>query len=100
MAITLYHSVRIPDDDNEFEASEFRLTATLVISGRACSVETVVDAHLEREFGQVAPGAYTLFRTEDFDLDLDSALGVLRRRVEEMCGMHDAPERLGFSRES
>lgn len=98
LRVTLYHSIRIPDTDYVREASEFNVTATLAFSDSGCSVEALIEAHLEQPFGDTEPGVYTLYRSRDADLELDDALNALGRRVDEMCDIHDAPERLGFAR--
>lgn len=98
--VTLYHSIRIPDADYKYEASEFGITATVAFSESGCSVEAVIDAHLECDFGDSAPGMYTIHRTQDVGLDLGDALSVLGQRVDQICEMHDAPERVGFTRRS
>ncbi|MFE2130507.1 hypothetical protein [Streptomyces amritsarensis] len=96
--VTLYQSIRIPDSQHEHECSEFNLTATLTVDNHDCTVETLVVAHLEQQFGETSPGIHTLHQTRDADLNLDGALLSLRARVDEMCELHDAPERIGFLR--
>ncbi|MEW2139886.1 hypothetical protein AB0892_25430 [Streptomyces sp. NPDC005409] len=98
--MTLYQSIRIPDSYHEQECSEFNLTATLVVDGDHCSVETLVEAHLEQQLGETPPGVHTLHRTRDAKLNLADALLALRERVDRMCELRDTPERIGISRRS
>ncbi|CAM5410539.1 hypothetical protein [Streptomyces aurantiogriseus] len=100
LRVTLYHSIRIPDPDYAYEPGEFDFTATLAFSESGCDIETLIGASLECAVGAAAPGAYTIHRTRDSRLELDEALNTLGRRVDEMCEIRDAPERIGFVRRS